>query len=148
MLTAGVMACLDQPDLIVVAATAQPIVSAYRLDGSVAWTTKLTAYNQLAFELSGEGALRTRIDSPDGAQVAQYIARWSDSTVVVQYELRRSSQRSEGMDAPYESRVFDIRTGAEIERRRDLPIIAATAGKYVYSARSNPFPQITVMTRQ
>jgi hypothetical protein len=148
MLASGLIVCYDQPPLIIVAATAQPFISAYRADGSVVWSVRLRDYNQIAYELSPAGALRTRINASAGAHIAQQIVPWSNNTVLVQYEMRKPGARPDDSEIVIETRIHDVRTGRELTRRRDLPYIAATAGPYVYFTTTDPFPQIRVMRRR
>ena len=122
-------------------------VSAYRADGTHVWTTTLTDYKQFEFELVPPATLRQNVANGEVAHIAQQVVPWSETTVLVQYELRTPNARSMH-EAGIESRIFDVQSGKEIARRTDLPYILASAGDYLYAVTTTPFPQINVVTRK
>lgn len=148
MLVSGLILCTTDPDLVIAVSNSHPRIAAYRPDGRAAWSTTLADFHPTVYERTDRGGIRATQDPELGAHIAQAATRWDEATMLVQYEIRRNTPRPDTAEYhEIESRFLDLSTGAELTRRTDLPLVAATSGGLVYVRRNLPIPQVLVLER-
>ncbi len=126
----------------------QPRVRALDPDGAVLWSVEPADFTPVLPVSPDDMGVGFEYAEGTGSHLARSIVPWGSDRVLVQYEIRLPGPRPAGRDFhALESRLFDLATGAEIDRTRDLPLFLGASGDRFLQVRQNPTPEVVVMER-
>lgn len=143
-LTSGLIACTRQPETVLYFPLNQPVVYGYSYEGEMQWARRLTDYEPLEFVQEGTSvrfSARSSFDQvtgtvplPEGHVIVQIASSTAES---------RTSMEGERF-AELRTYVMSAQTGGAINVGSTLPRIYAVTAERMYTARTYPFPQLTV----
>ena len=142
----GRVYCADDEGMVVVAASAHPLVRAFDEGGVLLWEAELPGIHSIRFFVTPRGSLESEPDPETGAHFLRSMTRWGEETLLLQYEIRMpgevpDDQEFHGID----SRLIDLGSGEELARSQDLPLIHARAGNHLILMDNLPSPRVTVL---
>ncbi len=143
-LTSGLIACTRQPETVMYFPLNQPVIYGYSHEGDMQWARRLTDYEPLEFVQEGTSVRFSALSSFE--QVAGTVPL-PEGHVIVQIALSTAESRTsvEGERfAELRTYVMSAQTGGAIYVGSTLPRIYAVTAERMYTARTYPFPQLTV----
>lgn len=147
MIESGRIACLDDEQAIIAAATPLPEVHSYSPDGRLKWIVTLTDWQHPPIVATARGyrilwGEAQRLDVIVGITVVPSVG------VVVQLESRDVSDVRAGTDRPtLRTVLIDPTGGAGIVARRQWPRLLTANASYLLTYADDPHPQVTIWRR-
>ncbi|TVP53954.1 MAG: hypothetical protein EA351_14225 [Gemmatimonadales bacterium] len=93
------------------------------------------------------GGVGLRRHPETGSHLARSAFLWDADHLLVQYQPRAAPGAA---DEPLhlESRLFNLESGAEVDRSRALPLLMAADGPHVFAVENEPWPRVLVLERR
>ncbi len=141
----GPLLCLPDQNLVLAVPTSAPSVVAFRPNQGEIWRATLADFSPLLHRVTDAGALIQQPVGSNGVHLARSAAPWTDTSAVVQYQVRRdASSRLE-----IESRVLRLTDGKELERLASLPVLLGTTERGLLLGKQDwPFPALLLLRRR
>ncbi len=141
-LTGGRLMCSAEANAIVLTARNRPDVRGFSPDPEVLWATELTGFS-VAQPTPVPGGVQYRPDPrTGGAHVVLGAAELPGAWLLVQLGFSRIG--SPARESRIDSRLLSIRSGEEVSRDADLPMIGDIHDGSAYGYRNAPFPEFYV----
>lgn len=143
----GPILCLEEPDLVFLAAGSLPYLRIFDTTGTELWVDGLddfhpTRWSQEGSSLSGDPA------GESGHHFARSLVRWSDGVVLLQLEHRfPGREHPDRQFYELESRFISLVDYRELARSDSLPWIRAVRGDSAYAVRNVPYPRVEIYER-
>lgn len=132
----GRLLCLEEEGMVVSVSTYLPLVRAYNVDGVPMWEAALANWRPLGFRPVENRGVQFEVPQ-GGYHMGVSVTRWGTRSIVVQYAV------SEGPHL--ESRELSLRTGEEMARTDELPLLADVYQGRFYSFENDPFPRAMIL---
>jgi hypothetical protein len=132
--------------MVLVALSSHPLVQAFALDGSPLWEVELAEVFSVGFQVTDDGWFSGQFNAETGAHFLRSLVPWGEGTILLQFETRFPGEPPEGREFHgIDSRLLDLHTGRELDRRTDMPWVGAKTGDRLVLLENIPFPRALVV---
>ncbi len=143
-LTSGRLACTRQPESVMYFPLLFPAAYSYSFEGHMQWIVRLAGYEPLEMVQEGRGVSFNTLSSFDQVTAAVPVP---EGYVILQIATTTEESRSalEGeRHSELRTYLMSARTGGAVYVGSALPRIYAVTAEHMYTARTYPFPQVSV----
>ena len=150
-LAASWLVCLPAENALVEVGVAYPRIRLHALSGPdgearAEWTTRPEEIHPLTVEIVNGGGVGIRPHPETGSHLARSAFLWDTDHLLVQYEPMHPPGTD--LEESYlESRLFELATGAEVDRSRALPLLMAADDSHLFAVQNEPWPRVLVLER-
>lgn len=143
----GSVLCMDQARTLIVASDLYPELRAYAPDGSLRWAVTLDRWQPVSIREPSPGRVSIGLPPSGRMNVVASLLPIDDSLFAIQVGLQTTQRARPEELSDYETRVFRVRDGSLVSRRRDLPFIAFASERGLVGYRNKPTPQLLLYPR-
>ena len=142
-ITTGRLLCL--PDLgLIVLATARGDLVGFSADGEIVWRRRLDQFHPIGVREVASTVVFDYAPEPDGKSTRLgTMQRLSPELGLLQLRIIQAGRESGAFvqdQIGVDSRIFDLRTGTELGRQADLPIVMAIRDGWALFSEDEPAP--------
>ena len=123
----------------------QAVVRLHDPDGAPRWERTLEDLRPIVVHTPDGVGLGRAFDEERGSHVLRSVVPWGASMALIQHELRMHEGAADAAAPVVESRLVRLGDGAEVARRRALPIALAAPGRRLVLVDPGPTPRVTVV---
>ena len=141
----GKLVCAPARNTIVVVNETEPVVRAFRPDGSLLWETEVANHRSMRHVMLAPGGPMRSAPDPE-TQTAQFAltAVLVDSTTLAVSYQEDMFRFSTDFQARYEVRLLSLASGREFQRAQAPGALAGISRDQVFAIAKDPFPHIGV----